>query len=67
MTAASYLEARSCERRSTFKHVLWAPNTQASLDTPLYTNNEYNTNILSILTTATCANTKIYICEQINN
>ena len=36
MTAASYLEARSCERRSTFKHVLWAPNTQASLDTIIH-------------------------------
>ena len=28
----------------TYKHVLWVPNTQVSLDNALYTNNECNTN-----------------------
>ena len=34
----------TCEPCSTFKHASWEPNTQVSLNNPLHTNNEDNTN-----------------------
>ena len=38
-SATSYQEVNLC----TFKHILWSPNIQVSLDNSLHTNNEYNT------------------------
>ena len=40
-TTTSYLKARTCKLCSTFKHVLWALNTQVLQDNSLRTNNEY--------------------------
>ena len=40
----SLQNAKTCEPCSFFKHVLWMPNIQVSLENSLRTNNEYNTN-----------------------
>ena len=41
-TATIFPEAGTCEPYSTFKHILWEPNTQGSLDNSLRTDNERN-------------------------
>ena len=43
-TITNYLEARTWENVLWVKHVLWTPNTQASLDNSWHANNEYNAN-----------------------
>ena len=36
--STSYLDVRTCESSSTFKHLLWASNTEITLDNTLHTN-----------------------------
>ena len=36
-TTAGYLDTKTSEPRSIIKHLLWAPNTQVSLDRSFYT------------------------------
>ena len=43
-----YLHAKTCDSCYTFKHVLWASNTQVPLDGTLHTN-KHNIYILHII------------------
>lgn len=56
-----YLEARTCEPGRTFKHVLWAPNTQVSLISPCA---QKNITAIYYITQLTSVNKIIYIKNE---